>query len=92
MRFKGRVGVIEDPPELVGKFAYTITVHSLDGSEQYGEPITRGPFDTEKEAQRSMRDHIRYGCDEAQRVVGKEPDGKYIDLVNGDVERSWDEH
>ena len=91
-RIQGRVGTIEDPPELAGKFAFEIILSDIGGAGQIGDPIGPfGPFDTEAEAQRELRKACRTACEDiSKKVPGGDPT-KYFDMQQNKL-RNWDEH
>lgn len=90
-RIRGKVGAVEAPPELVGQFCFEISMWTMDGETQIGEPMTFGPFKTEKLAHEEMHRATRLACEAVEMgVVGKKS-GKYFDLKAGGVMRPWDQ-
>jgi hypothetical protein len=91
-RIRGKVGQAEDGQGVDGKWFFSIFVATFYG-ENIGEPIGPfGPFDTEQKAMEEMRQ----ACQKAAEVyevheTGK-TSGKYMDMLNGGVLRTWDEN
>lgn len=92
-RIRGKVGTIEDPPEWRGQFCFEISMWTLDGETQVGDPIGPfGPYKTEKEAQDALRSATRKACEAVELGVTGQISGKFLDLKNGAVMRPWDEN
>lgn len=87
-RIMGRVGRIEQPPELVGKWAFEIRV-SLLGSGDGDSLGEWGPFDTEEIAQTELVKACKLACEAAEEAAGLPPSGKYIDMKTNQL-KPWD--
>jgi hypothetical protein len=90
-RIRARVGKVDDPPEWRGQWCFEISVWTLDGETQIGNPIGPfGPYKTKKEATEKMNEAVRMCCERAEIMVDGKPSGKYFDLKNGGVMRRWE--
>lgn len=90
-RIKGKVGVIENPAEHSGQWAFSIDIFSLTN-----EPMGRllgpvGPFPTEQEAADELKVCIRKACEVYQKEIGVEVTNQYFDMNTQEV-RQWEEH
>jgi len=92
-RIRAQSGQIEEPEELKGKWCFTISMWSFDGEEMIGEPIGPfGPYETQKEAIEQSKKAAQQACEQIElREVGQ-VSGKYIDMKNGGLLRSWMEN
>lgn len=84
-RIRGRVGQDEN-----NQWCFEISVWHLDGEKQVGEPMTFGPWDSEKIAHEEMNRSVRIASEAAEKSMGCEPSGKYIDMKNGGILRPWE--
>lgn len=91
-RIRGRAGQAAAGQGVDGKWFYEISIWDLTGEHQVGEPFQLGPYDTEEEACKDGIKAVRMVSEEAEKLVGGEPSGKYLDLKNGGVLRPWDNH
>lgn len=78
-RIRGKVGYGED-----NKFYFEITVWSIDGLTMLGdEPLAFvGPFDSEADAQKGLREAVEIVCKKAAEASGEKAQG-FIDFKNG---------
>lgn len=88
-RLRGRVGPIEEPKEWIGQFCFEISMWTMDGETQVGEPMVFGPFKEEKLAHEEMNRAIKLACEEIEMKVTGQTCGKYFDLKAGGVMKSW---
>lgn len=92
-RIRGKVGAIEDPKDLAGKFAFTISLWTFDGEKMIGDPFGPfGPYETEAIAKEEMRKVTKEICEEIERNETGKVSGMYLDLKNGAVLRSWSDN
>ena len=83
-RIRGKVGIMDYPKDLVGKFAFEISMWTFDGETRIGEPFGPfGPFDTEQQAQDELRKAVRFVCETLEKDAGLEPSGNFLDMKNG---------
>jgi hypothetical protein len=90
-RIRGKVGEIEETKEWVGKWCFEISMWTMDGETQIGEPFTFGPFETKKLAHEEMNRAIRLACESVEMGVVGKISGKYFDLKAGGVMKPWNE-
>lgn len=90
-RIRGRAGQAAEG-EHQGKWFYEVSVWDLTGEIQFGDAIQIGPFDSESAAGEAGKKAVRAMSDEATRLKGHEPNGKYLDMKNGGILRPWEEH
>lgn len=89
-RIRGKVGIIDDPPELAGQFAFEISLWDLTGETKIGESFGPfGPFKTDREAQDELKKATKSVCEEIERTETGDVSGRYLDLKNGGVMRPW---
>lgn len=82
-RFTARIGIGEDD----GKFYFQISIGEIEGEDSE----VFGPYETEREARKAMKQTMREYCEEYEMLAFGELSGRYVDLQTGDV-RTWDEH
>lgn len=88
-RIRGRAGEIEDG-EHKGMWGYELSMWTLDGETQVGEPWVLGPFKTKEEAQEVGMDAVKLACETIEQGLSGGVSGKYLDLKNGAILRPWD--
>jgi hypothetical protein len=87
-RIQARVGEIEDPPELKGKWTFEIIL-SILGTDMRESFQCRKSFDTKEEAHQEMELEVQKITKIASEGVGSDPE-KYVDLKTGQL-RNWKE-
>lgn len=87
-RIQGRVGQVEDPPDLKGKWAFEITVTILgtDASDTFG-PI--GYWDTEATALQNLQDCVKMLVEKFEKDTTGNISGEYFDMKTNS-RRRWD--
>jgi hypothetical protein len=88
-RIQGKVGQATDPPEYVGKWFFTIWVSFLMNPEDKTEFGPIGPWDTEKIAQKELRDCVKMLAEMVERKIVGKTSGEYIDMLSN-TRRRWD--
>lgn len=89
-RIQGRVGQIEDPEDIKGKWAFEITISML--GDPTCEPHTSGPFgpwDSEKIALEELEKAVKLCTEKYEEAVTGEVSGQYY-CVKTDSVRRWD--
>lgn len=76
-----------------GKWAFEISLWNLEGTEMIGgDPVgVYGPFETEDECKKEMRNAVKIACEAYKGPNGEKPTG-YVDLKNGGEYRKFEEH
>lgn len=90
-RLKGRVGEIEPGQGHDGKWAFEIHFCDISG-KSLGEPFTAGPYETEKEALKEIKGALKFCCEEFEKKTTGQVSGKFFDMNQGGIVRSWEEH
>ena len=85
-RIRGKVGTADD-----GKFYFEITLWDFYGESRVGEPITIGPWETEKQAHEELKKAARICCEAVEKHYGNTPCGEYMDMKAGGILRPWTE-
>lgn len=89
-RIQGRVGEIESPPELAGRFTFEIFFSVIGQGDP--EKVFQGPdYATYEEAMRELRQACRAACEKIEMDIDGETSGKFIDMKTNHL-RSWDEN
>lgn len=88
-RIMGRVGCADEPAEMKGKFFFEMFLTYLGSND---EPLSLGqygPFETEEIAKANLMEGCRLVCEKAEKAMGEEPTGKYINLKTNRTEK-WE--
>lgn len=89
-RIRAKVGKI-DNGEYKDKWAFEISLWTLDGEKMIGEPFTIGPWDTKEQAHTEMKSAVKLSCEAIEKANGCDPSGKFLDMKNGGILRPWTE-
>lgn len=95
-RIQGKVGIIEDPPDKKGLYAFTIWF-SIMGHAEKKEIGPFGPFKTKKEAQTALKAEAKNMSGlicklmKDSGIKNSMSSDEYFDLKEG-VIRKWQEH
>lgn len=89
-RFQGRVGQASDPPEMRGKWFFTIWISILGHAEEAKEIGPIGPWDTEERAHRELQTAIRLMAEDYEKRTTGQVSGEYVDMKTN-VRRKWGE-
>lgn len=87
-RFQGKVGQASDPPEMRGKWFFTIWVSFLGHGEKAEELGPIGPWDTEEKAHEELLNAIRLSSEDYEKRMTGESSGEYIDMKTN-TRRKW---
>jgi hypothetical protein len=91
-RIRGRVGQVNEPEEMKGKWVFELELTTLGGGDANVLPLgIFGPYQTEAEAHKKLQEASRTVCEEIERKMMGKSSGKYIDMKTNEV-RSWDLH
>jgi hypothetical protein len=91
-RIRGKVGQADDPPEMAGKWFFSLWVSELgagdvdDSNPDFG-PI--GPWDTEAQAKRELERAAQIACEAVEEKVTGKKSGEYVDMKTN-LTRRWD--
>ena len=88
-RIRGRVGAADEGQGHDGKWFFEISMWTFDGEAQIGEPFQIGPWDTEEIAHIEMKKAARIASEACETAATGQTSGKYLDMKNGGVLRSW---
>lgn len=89
-RIQGRVGEIESPPELAGRFTFEVFLSFMGDGEP--QKVFQGPdYATHEEAMKELRNACRICCEKIETDIDGKPSGKFIDMKTNHL-RSWDEN
>lgn len=91
-RIRGRAGIAQPGQGVDGKWFFEITVWDLAGEKQFGDALQLGPFETEEIAKDIGFKATREVSEAFEKQAGFEPSGKFLDLKNGAILRSWESH
>lgn len=92
-RIRAQSFQFESPTEWKDKWGFEISMWSLDGETRIGDAIGMfGPFDTQEMAVAASKDAAKLVCEDIEKRMTGEVSGKYLDLKNGAVLRSWMEN
>lgn len=91
-RIRAVAGQADHPPEMVGKWFFELSLWDFTGEKRLGDTLTFGPWPDEKTAKDEMRKAGRLACESVEKGYGFEPGGKFLDMKNGGVLRSWEEN
>lgn len=92
-RIRCKSGQIESPPELAGKWCFTVSLWTFDGETQIGDDIGPfGAFDTQEQAINESKKAAQMACEDIEKNVDGKVSGKYLDMKNGGIMRSWVEN
>lgn len=83
-RVRARTGEGDDK-----KFYFEISLWNFEGTNSLGDPFCFGPYETESEAKKHMREGVELVVKTLQESAGAEPTGQFIDFKNGGVLRSF---
>lgn len=83
-RIRGRTGQGED-----GKFYNELSLWDFGGENQIGESFTFGPYETREEGLTALKEQAKTASDACEISAGGEPSGRYLDMKNGGILRSW---
>lgn len=91
-RIQGRVGQIEDPPELAGKWVFSLWM-SFVGDGQPPRTLLEniGPYATRDIAMAELRLASKRAVEAAQEAVGMKSTGDYVDLKDNRTKNFNDE-
>lgn len=94
VRIRARSGQIENEGPDKDKWAFEVSLWTLDGETMVGEPFgPYGTFDTQDEAIAESRKMVELISKEmSKRMNNGQPSDKYFDLKNGGVLRDWKEN
>lgn len=93
MRIRSESGQCDDPKdEHFNKWFCRVSLWSVDGEEEIGTLGMWGPFETQKMAQARGKEVGKFAAEEIEKLLDGKASGKYLDMKNGGVLRSWQEH
>lgn len=91
-RLRMQIGRATEPKDVAGKWFCHLTMWATDGIKEIGSLGYFGPFETEESAKIKAREISKEACESVQELMGFTPSGKYFDLKQNGVLRSWDEN
>lgn len=87
-RLQGKVGQATEPPEMVGKYFFTIWITALNEPHWRKELGPFGPWDTKETAERELSNAAQMICEEVEKLHGGQVTGEYFDLKTN-LRRKW---
>lgn len=87
-RIRGRVGQAEDPPEMIGKWFAELEMAML-GEGNFKRLATIGPFETESEAKKALKESAELAVKKTQEAFGVEPSGCHYDMKTNKLHKSF---
>lgn len=91
-RIQGRVGQIEAPPELAGKWVFSLWMSFVgDGQEPRTLLENIGPYPTRDIAMAQLRLATKRALDATYEAAGMKPTGDYVDLKDNRTKNFNDE-
>lgn len=93
-RIQGRVGQVEDPPELKGKWTFTIWVSCIGDGEEPQEIFSGLIFETEEQALQELKNATQIACEAVQEKLGvpKSEQGYFLDLQSNEFRNFREEN
>lgn len=89
-RFQGKVGQATDPPEVRGKWFFTVWISILGHAEEAKEIGPIGPWDSEARAQEELQTAIKHMAEDYEKRTTGQVSGEYVDMKTN-VRRKWDD-
>lgn len=80
----------EGPPDIDGKYFFEVFL-TLPGDGDGKKIGDFGPYDTEDEAKRALREKCRDMCEFIEEKFGGGKSGQYLDMKTNEF-RKWDEN
>lgn len=88
-RICGKVGVVEKPAKLAGKFAFTVEVYELNSGEFITEVGPFGYFDTMAIAKAELENKVKHLSEVIGEALTGEKPTEYFDLKDGGARKTW---
>ena len=91
-RIRSRSFQFDEPIEWKDKWGFDISLWTFDGEAQIGECGMFGPYETQELAIIASKGAAKLVCESMEKKAIGEVSGKYLDMKNGGVLRSWEDH